>query len=240
MEPSQGHQLRRAQGFGTGVLRGGPSRAPAQEPRARAVSAGQAGGRGGRGSRAPGQLPPPSRRSRGPRSRGPRSASPARGRRCRARPWAPGWRVPAAGRVRGGRRCGPGRAGRARGPRAAADAVSRPAARRPSSSAPPQLGPWSWRGCRTVPLDALRTRCLCDRLSTFAILAQLSADAVRPGRWGARGAGGDVRAGGRAEGAGPGPLRGPSVRQPRWPVEVLERVSGSLVGGSVELETPRK
>ncbi|OBS80184.1 hypothetical protein A6R68_21616 [Neotoma lepida] len=40
-----------------------------------------------------------------------------------------------------------------------------------------QLGPWSWRGCRTVPLDALRTRCLCDRLSTFAILAQLSADA---------------------------------------------------------------
>jgi len=28
-----------------------------------------------------------------------------------------------------------------------------------------------------VPLDALRTRCLCDRLSTFAILAQLSADA---------------------------------------------------------------
>ncbi|KAM6215892.1 adhesion G protein-coupled receptor B1 isoform 2-T2 [Rhynchocyon petersi] len=47
----------------------------------------------------------------------------------------------------------------------------------PSPSAPPQLGPWSWRGCRTVPLDALRTRCLCDRLSTFAILAQLSADA---------------------------------------------------------------
>ncbi|XP_006830914.1 PREDICTED: brain-specific angiogenesis inhibitor 1 [Chrysochloris asiatica] len=48
----------------------------------------------------------------------------------------------------------------------------------PSPSAPPQLGPWSWRGCRTVPLDALRTRCLCDRLSTFAILAQLSADAT--------------------------------------------------------------
>ncbi|XP_049629783.1 adhesion G protein-coupled receptor B1 isoform X2 [Suncus etruscus] len=47
----------------------------------------------------------------------------------------------------------------------------------PSSPAPPQLGPWSWRGCRTVPLDARRTRCLCDRLSTFAILAQLSADA---------------------------------------------------------------
>ncbi|KAM5315550.1 adhesion G protein-coupled receptor B1 isoform 1-T1 [Glossophaga mutica] len=48
----------------------------------------------------------------------------------------------------------------------------------PASPAPPQLGPWSWRGCRTVPLDALRTRCLCDRLSTFAILAQLSADAT--------------------------------------------------------------
>ncbi|XP_069847595.1 adhesion G protein-coupled receptor B1 isoform X2 [Dipodomys merriami] len=49
----------------------------------------------------------------------------------------------------------------------------------PSSPAPPPpLGPWSWRGCRTVPLDALRTRCLCDRLSTFAILAQLSADAT--------------------------------------------------------------
>lgn len=210
MEPSQGHQLRRAPGFGAGVLRGGPSRASAPEPRARAVSAGQAGGRGGRGGRAPGQLPPPSRRSRGPRSRGPRSASPARGRRCRARPWAPGRRVPAAGRARGGRRCGPGRAGRARGPRAAADAVSRPAARRPSSSAPPQLGPWSWRGCRTVPLDALRTRCLCDRLSTFAILAQLSADAVRPGRWGARGAGGDVRAGGR-KAQGPAPQGVPAL-----------------------------
>ncbi|XP_043861300.1 adhesion G protein-coupled receptor B1 isoform X3 [Dromiciops gliroides] len=45
-----------------------------------------------------------------------------------------------------------------------------------SSSSSSQLGPWSWRGCRTVPLDAFRTRCLCDRLSTFAILAQLSAD----------------------------------------------------------------
>ncbi|XP_045437200.1 adhesion G protein-coupled receptor B1 isoform X3 [Pipistrellus kuhlii] len=46
-----------------------------------------------------------------------------------------------------------------------------------ASPAPPPLGAWSWRGCRTVPLDALRTRCLCDRLSTFAILAQLRADA---------------------------------------------------------------
>ncbi|NWU57571.1 AGRB1 protein, partial [Dromas ardeola] len=37
-------------------------------------------------------------------------------------------------------------------------------------------GAWSWRGCRTVPLDASRTKCLCDRLSAFAILAQLSPD----------------------------------------------------------------
>ncbi|XP_069076948.1 adhesion G protein-coupled receptor B1 isoform X5 [Pleurodeles waltl] len=39
-----------------------------------------------------------------------------------------------------------------------------------------QLGAWSFRGCRTVPVDSSRTKCLCDRLSTFAILAQLSAD----------------------------------------------------------------
>uniref|UniRef100_A0A669PFY2 Adhesion G protein-coupled receptor B1 n=1 Tax=Phasianus colchicus TaxID=9054 RepID=A0A669PFY2_PHACC len=37
-------------------------------------------------------------------------------------------------------------------------------------------GAWSWRGCRTVPLDASRTKCLCDKLSAFAILAQLSPD----------------------------------------------------------------
>uniref|UniRef100_A0AAY4AH08 Adhesion G protein-coupled receptor B1a n=1 Tax=Denticeps clupeoides TaxID=299321 RepID=A0AAY4AH08_9TELE len=34
------------------------------------------------------------------------------------------------------------------------------------------LGSWSPRGCRAVPLDAFRTRCLCERLSTFAILAR--------------------------------------------------------------------
>ncbi|XP_069477830.1 adhesion G protein-coupled receptor B1 isoform X4 [Ambystoma mexicanum] len=39
-----------------------------------------------------------------------------------------------------------------------------------------QLGAWSFRGCRTVPVDSSRTRCLCDRLSTFAILAQISTD----------------------------------------------------------------
>ncbi|XP_071409858.1 adhesion G protein-coupled receptor B1 isoform X8 [Pithys albifrons albifrons] len=46
---------------------------------------------------------------------------------------------------------------------------------RASASASPP-GAWSWRGCRTVPLDASRTKCLCDRLSAFAILAQLSPD----------------------------------------------------------------
>uniref|UniRef100_A0A8C9N559 Adhesion G protein-coupled receptor B1 n=1 Tax=Serinus canaria TaxID=9135 RepID=A0A8C9N559_SERCA len=47
-----------------------------------------------------------------------------------------------------------------------------------SEPPPPPLPPgaWSWRGCRTVPLDASRTKCLCDRLSAFAILAQLSPD----------------------------------------------------------------
>ncbi|XP_068019292.1 adhesion G protein-coupled receptor B1 isoform X9 [Melanerpes formicivorus] len=46
---------------------------------------------------------------------------------------------------------------------------------RASASASPP-GSWSWRGCRTVPLDASRTKCLCDRLSAFAILAQLNPD----------------------------------------------------------------
>ncbi|KAG7259402.1 hypothetical protein CRUP_021462, partial [Coryphaenoides rupestris] len=38
------------------------------------------------------------------------------------------------------------------------------------------LGSWSSRGCRAVPLDASRTRCVCDRASTFAILARLHPD----------------------------------------------------------------
>ncbi|XP_038615928.1 adhesion G protein-coupled receptor B1 isoform X4 [Tachyglossus aculeatus] len=46
----------------------------------------------------------------------------------------------------------------------------------PSSSSSSQLGPWSWRSCRSVSLDSFRTKCLCDQLSTFAILAQLSSD----------------------------------------------------------------
>ncbi|XP_075718111.1 adhesion G protein-coupled receptor B3 isoform X2 [Rhinoderma darwinii] len=34
------------------------------------------------------------------------------------------------------------------------------------------LGSWSTQGCKTVLTDASHTKCLCDRLSTFAILAQ--------------------------------------------------------------------
>lgn len=33
-------------------------------------------------------------------------------------------------------------------------------------------GSWSSKGCRTVLTDASHTKCLCDRVSTFAILAQ--------------------------------------------------------------------
>lgn len=40
------------------------------------------------------------------------------------------------------------------------------------------LGSWSARGCRTVPVDSFRTKCICDRLSTFAILARLNPDMV--------------------------------------------------------------
>ncbi|XP_030045872.1 adhesion G protein-coupled receptor B1 [Microcaecilia unicolor] len=46
----------------------------------------------------------------------------------------------------------------------------------PASGGSSQLGAWSFRGCRTVPVDSFRTKCSCDRLSTFAILAQLSSD----------------------------------------------------------------
>uniref|UniRef100_A0A8B9V2B6 Adhesion G protein-coupled receptor B1 n=1 Tax=Anas zonorhyncha TaxID=75864 RepID=A0A8B9V2B6_9AVES len=46
----------------------------------------------------------------------------------------------------------------------------------PSSASASPPGAWSWRGCRTVPLDASRTKCLCDRLAAFAILAQLNPD----------------------------------------------------------------
>ncbi|XP_037640193.1 adhesion G protein-coupled receptor B1 isoform X5 [Sebastes umbrosus] len=36
------------------------------------------------------------------------------------------------------------------------------------------LGSWSARGCRAVLVDSFRTKCVCDRLSTFAILARLN------------------------------------------------------------------
>uniref|UniRef100_A0A8C7LIP7 Adhesion G protein-coupled receptor B1 n=1 Tax=Oncorhynchus mykiss TaxID=8022 RepID=A0A8C7LIP7_ONCMY len=40
------------------------------------------------------------------------------------------------------------------------------------------LGSWSARGCRAVPIDSFSTKCVCDRLSTFAILARLNPDMV--------------------------------------------------------------
>ncbi|XP_062847343.1 adhesion G protein-coupled receptor B1 [Trichomycterus rosablanca] len=39
------------------------------------------------------------------------------------------------------------------------------------------LGWWSARACRAVPVHAFRTKCVCERLSAFAILARLSPDA---------------------------------------------------------------
>eukprot|EP00064_Thunnus_orientalis_P000765 superscaffoldBa00000043_g766 len=36
------------------------------------------------------------------------------------------------------------------------------------------LGSWSARGCKAVLVDSFRTKCVCDRLSTFAILARLN------------------------------------------------------------------
>ncbi|XP_055358975.1 adhesion G protein-coupled receptor B1 isoform X10 [Betta splendens] len=38
------------------------------------------------------------------------------------------------------------------------------------------LGSWSARGCKAVLVDSFRTKCVCDRLSTFAILARLNPD----------------------------------------------------------------
>ncbi|XP_057689627.1 adhesion G protein-coupled receptor B1-like isoform X2 [Corythoichthys intestinalis] len=35
------------------------------------------------------------------------------------------------------------------------------------------LGSWSARGCKSVLVDSLRTKCVCERLTTFAILARL-------------------------------------------------------------------
>uniref|UniRef100_A0A3P9HPV9 Adhesion G protein-coupled receptor B1 n=1 Tax=Oryzias latipes TaxID=8090 RepID=A0A3P9HPV9_ORYLA len=38
------------------------------------------------------------------------------------------------------------------------------------------LGSWSAKGCKAVLVDSFRTKCVCDRLSTFAILARLNPD----------------------------------------------------------------
>ncbi|XP_035284707.1 adhesion G protein-coupled receptor B1-like isoform X1 [Anguilla anguilla] len=38
------------------------------------------------------------------------------------------------------------------------------------------LGSWSARGCRAVPVDSFRTKCVCDRLSSFAILSRQNPD----------------------------------------------------------------
>ncbi|XP_034082406.1 adhesion G protein-coupled receptor B1 isoform X1 [Gymnodraco acuticeps] len=38
------------------------------------------------------------------------------------------------------------------------------------------LGSWSARGCKAVLVDSFRTKCVCDRLSTFAILARLNTE----------------------------------------------------------------
>ncbi|XP_072304148.1 adhesion G protein-coupled receptor B1-like isoform X2 [Eucyclogobius newberryi] len=40
------------------------------------------------------------------------------------------------------------------------------------------LGSWSARSCRAVPVDAFRTKCVCDSLSTFAILARVNLDSI--------------------------------------------------------------
>uniref|UniRef100_A0A8C7X3Z2 Adhesion G protein-coupled receptor B1a n=1 Tax=Oryzias sinensis TaxID=183150 RepID=A0A8C7X3Z2_9TELE len=40
------------------------------------------------------------------------------------------------------------------------------------------LGSWSAKGCKAVLVDSFRTKCVCDRLSTFAILARLNPDMV--------------------------------------------------------------
>lgn len=53
----------------------------------------------------------------------------------------------------------------------------------PSSSSPSLcssslLGSWSTRSCRAVPVHSFRTKCVCDSLSTFAILARVNFDSV--------------------------------------------------------------
>uniref|UniRef100_A0AAV2KAH4 Brain-specific angiogenesis inhibitor 1 n=1 Tax=Knipowitschia caucasica TaxID=637954 RepID=A0AAV2KAH4_KNICA len=40
------------------------------------------------------------------------------------------------------------------------------------------LGSWSARSCRAVPVHSHRTKCVCDSLSTFAILARVNFDSI--------------------------------------------------------------
>uniref|UniRef100_A0A8C7XLQ4 Adhesion G protein-coupled receptor B1b n=1 Tax=Oryzias sinensis TaxID=183150 RepID=A0A8C7XLQ4_9TELE len=40
------------------------------------------------------------------------------------------------------------------------------------------LGSWSARSCRAVPIDSFRTKCVCDSISTFAILARVNLDSI--------------------------------------------------------------
>ncbi|KAK5883478.1 hypothetical protein CesoFtcFv8_000271 [Champsocephalus esox] len=40
------------------------------------------------------------------------------------------------------------------------------------------LGSWSARSCRAVPVHSHRTKCVCDSLSTFAILAHVNFDSI--------------------------------------------------------------
>lgn len=40
------------------------------------------------------------------------------------------------------------------------------------------LGSWSARSCRAVPVHSFRTKCVCDSVSTFAILARVNFDSV--------------------------------------------------------------
>ncbi|XP_020495891.1 adhesion G protein-coupled receptor B1 isoform X2 [Labrus bergylta] len=40
------------------------------------------------------------------------------------------------------------------------------------------LGSWSARSCRAVPVHSFRTKCVCDSLSTFAILSRVNFDSI--------------------------------------------------------------
>lgn len=48
----------------------------------------------------------------------------------------------------------------------------------PSLCSSSLLGSWSARSCRAVPVHSFRTKCVCDSLSTFAILARVNFDSV--------------------------------------------------------------